>query len=83
MKFFYQKYVDKKAPLLVGRSVTVLQETDDATAWWREGFVPAVVGGVAFLGGAAVLMGWLFRRGDRTARAEIEANRHRNPFTQD
>ncbi|HEY2909967.1 MAG TPA: hypothetical protein VGI99_06960 [Gemmataceae bacterium] len=77
------KYVDKKAPLLIGRSVTVLQETDDATAWWREGFVPAVVGGVAFLAGAALLMGWLFRRGDRNARAEIEANRHRNPFTQD
>ena len=28
----------------------------------------------------ALTLGWWFRRGDRAAQAEIEANRHQNPF---
>ena len=76
-----KKNVDKYAPLLIGRSATVKPAPpNDATAWWTEGFVPAVVGGVILLGGAALTLGWWFRRGDRVAHAEIEANRNKNPF---
>ena len=75
-----KKFVEKFAPLLIGRSLSVKQETDDVTTWWTQGFVPAVVASVALLGGAALALAWWFRRGDRAAQAEIEASRHRNPF---
>lgn len=76
-----KKFVEKYAPLLIGRSLSVKQEeVDDATTWWTQGFVPAVVAFVVLLGGAALSLGWWFRRGDRAARLEIDANRHRNPF---
>ena len=73
----------KRTPLLIGRSATLRPEPDDATTWWTQGFVPAVVGSVALLGGAALTLGWWFRRGDRAAQAEIESNRQRNPFATD
>jgi hypothetical protein len=74
------RFIDKLTPMLIGRSLTVKHETVDAVAWWTEGFVPAVVGGVAVLGGAALLLGFWFRKGDKVAQTEIDANRHRNPF---
>lgn len=74
------KFIDKLAPLMIGKSITVKRDIPDATAWWTEGFVPAVVGGVVVLGGAALLLGMWFRKGDRVAQAEIDANRGRNPF---
>jgi hypothetical protein len=74
-----KKNVEKYAPLLIGRTATVKPPQMDATAWWTEGFVPAVVGGVILLGGAALTLGWWFRRGDRVAQAEIDARRQ-NPF---
>lgn len=70
--------VTKRAPLLIGRSVSVLGEAEDAGGWATT-FVPAVIGTVVVLAGAALGMGWWFRRGDRQARAEIEATR-KNPF---
>lgn len=76
----YDKNIQKRAPFLIGRSVTVKTPTDDTTKFWTEGFVPAVVGGVVLLGGLALTLGWWFRSGDRAARAEIEAARHKNPF---
>ena len=75
------KFIERRAPLLIGRSLTIKHETvSDPTSWWTEGFVPAVVGGVAILGGAALLLGFWFRKGDKLAQAEIDANRHQNPF---
>jgi len=79
-KDYPEQNVWKKAPFLIGRSVTIRKPDVDTTAFWTEGFVPAVVGGVVLLGGLAVTLGWWFRKGDRAAQAEIEANRHRNPF---
>ena len=75
-----KKNVLKYAPLLIGRSLTVRKLNPDTENWWTEGFVPGVVGGVVLLAGAALTLGWWYRRGDRAARAEIEANRHKNPF---
>lgn len=74
------KNIQKLAPFLIGRSLTVRRPEEDATKFWTEGFVPAVVGGVVLLGGLALTLGWWFRKGDRAARAEIEANRSKNPF---
>jgi hypothetical protein len=75
------KNVYKLAPFLIGRSVT-LRPVADTTSDWSWNFVPAVVGAVIALGGAGLLMSWWFRSGDRAARAEIEANRGRNPFNE-
>jgi len=75
-----KKNVDKYAPLLIGRSVTLKPPPMNPETWWSEGFVPAVVAGVILLGGAALTLGFWFRRGDRTAQSEIEANRNKNPF---
>jgi hypothetical protein len=74
------KNIDKLAPFLIGRSVTLKREQDDTTKYWWEGFVPAVVGAVVLLGGSALTLGWWFRKGDRVAQAEIAAARHKNPF---
>jgi hypothetical protein len=59
-----------------------LRTVADTTSDWSWNFVPAVVGAVIALGGAGLLMSWWFRSGDRAARAEIEANRGRNPFNE-
>lgn len=68
----------KKAPLLIGRSVTLHEEPVEPTIWsW---FVPAIVGGLAVVVGSALTLSWWFRREDRQARAEIDAVRQRNPF---
>ncbi|MFO0806261.1 MAG: hypothetical protein U0791_24420 [Gemmataceae bacterium] len=75
-----KKNVEKYAPLLIGRSVTVKPAPITATEWWEEGFVPAVVGLVILLGGAGLTLGWWYRRGDRAARAEMDAARNKNPF---
>jgi hypothetical protein len=72
-----KKNVTKRAPLLIGRSVSVLGEAEDTGGWPT--FVTGVIGTVVVLAGAALGMGWWFRRGDRQARAEIEATR-KNPF---
>ncbi len=76
-----QQFVWKRAPLLMGRSVTLLADptapvTDIS---WRGTFLPAVA---VLLGSVLVVFGglaWWFRRGDRRAKAEIEAARS-NPF---
>lgn len=73
--------VFRRAPVLLGRSVTPLAETqtgsDDP---WVSTFLPAVVAG---FGGVAVLilvLTWYFRRGDRVVRAAVDARHERNPF---
>lgn len=74
------KNVWKRAPLLIGRSVTV---REDPAAGLREtvryGFVWPMVGVLAAVVAVAVGLGWWFRRGDRRVKAELEA-RTQNPF---
>ena len=71
----------KAAPLLIGRAVTLRDDpAGDPGYGWRTVFVPAIVGGLLVIVGVAVGLSWWFRRGDRRARAEVEAVRDRNPF---
>jgi len=74
------RYEWKKAPLLIARGVTLLAEPDGPRVWvtW---FVPIIVGGVVTLALTAVLLSRWFRVGDERARAEYEAVRVKNPFT--
>jgi hypothetical protein len=75
------KYIDKLAPLLLGRAPIVRTDPDAPTGWSFGGlFVPAVVVGVGLLIVFALVVGWWFRRGDKRARMEMEAHRNRNPF---
>jgi hypothetical protein len=70
----------KRAPLLIGRSVTLHEDpAANVRDQWRYGFVWPMVGGLAAIVAVAVGLGWYFRRGDRRVRAEMDA-RSRNPF---
>jgi hypothetical protein len=73
-----KRYLVKRAPLLIGRTVTVLAEPEGPNDWAGT-FIPVVLCGVLVLVGVAAVMSWYFRRGDRHARAEIDAARG-NPF---
>jgi hypothetical protein len=74
------KSVWKRAPLLIGRSVTL---REDPAAGLREtvryGFVWPMVGVLAVVVAVALGLGWWFRRGDRRVKTEMEA-RTQNPF---
>lgn len=74
------KKLNKYAPLLVGRGPILRPDPDRDTPLTWGAFVKwAIIGGlVIVVGGGAIT--WYFRRGDRTARAEIDAVRGRNPF---
>jgi len=75
------KYVEKLAPLLLGRAVISRTDPDRSSQLsWGGVFVPAVAGGVVLLVFFALVVGWWFRRGDRRAKMEISAHRSRNPF---
>ena len=69
----------KGAPLLIGRSVTLIEE-QDVTSGWSEWFFPGIAAGVVFIVGAALILTWWYRSGDRKAREEIAAVRGQNPF---
>jgi hypothetical protein len=70
----------KRAPLLIGRSVTLREDpAANVRDEWRYGFVWPMVGGLAVVVGVALALGWWFRRGDRRVKAEVDA-RSRNPF---
>lgn len=75
------RHVWKAAPLLIGRGLTLAPDPGDGPAVWVRWFIPLVVGGVVLLAGTAVLLSRWFRAGDRRARAEYEAARVKNPFT--
>ncbi|HYH66654.1 MAG TPA: hypothetical protein VD866_18305, partial [Urbifossiella sp.] len=75
------RYKWRKAPLLIARGLTVLAEPDGPREWVKW-FVPIIVGGVVFLALSAVLLSRWFRVGDDRARAEYEAARVKNPFTE-
>ena len=70
----------KRAPLLLGRAAIVRPDPDGATTVSWKSFVTVATADRAELVGAALGLSWWFRRGDRSARREIEAHRARNPF---
>lgn len=74
------KVVWKKAPLLVGRTITLLDDPNGNTAGMWQQFMPWVVGGLIALVGTALVLSWWFRKGDRRARQEIDTLRSKNPF---
>lgn len=74
-----EKSITKKAPFLIGRTVRMLNEGKENVYGWDK-FVPFVLGGLLFLVLLAVALSWWFRRGDRVAKTEIDAVRHKNPF---
>ena len=73
------KYVTKRAPFLLGRAFVPRPDPERQGVSWGD-FATAALAGVVGLGGFVVVVSWWFRRGDRLARREIEAHRHRNPF---
>lgn len=76
------KNVWKRAPLLIGRALTVAPEPSaaDGPGVWVTWFVPALVGGLLSLVGVGLVIGWWFRRGDRAAREAVAAARRDRPL---
>jgi hypothetical protein len=72
--------VVKKAPLLVGRAIVVRPDPDGASNVSWQSFATVATAVVLGLIGTALGLSWWFRRGDRRARQEINANRPDNPF---
>ena len=71
--------VHKAAPLLIGRSVTLLPGAEDPNTWAAQ-FVPLLFGGLLLIVGVAVGLHWWYKRGDVQAKAEADAVRYKNPF---
>ena len=74
------KGVDKYAPLLVGRALIARRDPETPTAMTWSVFINAAIIGGTLLILCAGLFTWYYRGGDRRAKEEIEAVRHRNPF---
>lgn len=70
----------KKAPLLIGRSLTVRDGDGPATGSWSSEFAPLLAGGLALVALSGLGLAWWFRRGDRAARAAVANTRPANPF---
>ena len=70
----------KRAPLLLGRAAIARTDPDSISKVSWQSFVTGATVVVLGLIATALGLNWWFRRGDRTARREIEANRARNPF---
>jgi len=70
----------KGAPLLIGRSITVVPEDSGYSGGtWSDFFVPAVLLGFGGLLGTAGLLSWWLRHGDSKVKQAIEERRP-NPF---
>ena len=74
------KNLGKRAPLLIGRSVTVREAGAAGGPGMGSGFAPLLAGGLALVAGAGVALAWWFRRGDRAARVAVANARAVNPF---
>jgi hypothetical protein len=74
------EHVTRRAPVLMGRSLTLQDEPESAGAAWRQSFLPLVVGGVASMAIAIIGLTWYFRRGDAALKRELERNLTANPF---
>ena len=69
----------KRAPLLIGRSVTLKMDPEYAGGSWSAFFVPMIITGFAGIVGLAALLSWHFRRGDAQVKKTL-AGRQTNPF---
>ncbi|MBX9580365.1 MAG: hypothetical protein K2X87_08665 [Gemmataceae bacterium] len=75
------KNVWKRAPLLIGRTVTPRDGGEpDGPATWVGWFAPLLAGGLALVGGVGLALARWFRRGDRAARSAVANARLGNPF---
>ncbi len=74
----YDKPVVKRAPLLIGRGLTVRPEPDTSSPWGAT-LLFIVIGSTFGLAGAAYLLSVWYRKGDRQVKAVVEARRA-NPF---
>lgn len=74
-----KKKVIKRAPLLLGRAITVLPDPEVVPVSWND-FVRTATVVVVGLLGTALALTWWFRRGDKIAKQEIDTHRARNPF---
>jgi hypothetical protein len=71
----------RRAPLLIGKSVTVVANGISTPASdWTGTFVPGLLAGIAGVTAAGLGLAWWFRRGDRAARAAIAGRAQQNPF---
>ncbi len=70
------------APVIIGRSLTLLSESDivDAGMAWRMRFVPIAIGGFTLLALCLVYASWRYRRGDREEAERMRERRNQNPF---
>lgn len=71
----------KRAPILMGRSLTLLEEPESAGMSWRKSFMPLVVGGAAIMAFTIIGLSWYFRRGDNRVQQELNRKLETNPFT--
>lgn len=75
-----QSYVWKRAPLLIGRTVTLLPDsTPYEGGTWGTVFVPMFLICAALILGTAGILSWWFRRGDAKVKHAL-AERQSNPF---
>jgi hypothetical protein len=76
------KYLDKYAPLLIGKGPIARPERDPdrpSQLTWG-GFVLAATITAAFLLVSGGILTWYYRKGDRRAKESMDAVRNRNPF---
>ncbi len=74
------KYLNKYAPLLIGKSPIPRRDPDEPTSITWSAFVLWALGAGVALILAAGLLTWYYRGGDRKAKASMDAVRNRNPF---
>lgn len=71
----------RQAPLLMGRSFTVLPDTGrNPSDDWYGTFLPGVIGVGGLIAAVATGLALWYRRGDRSVKAVFEARRNENPF---
>lgn len=74
------KHTTRRAPVLMGRSITLQDEPEGTGTAWRQSFLPLVVGGVATMAVAIIGLSWYFKRGDAALKRELDRNLTTNPF---
>ncbi len=70
----------RRAPVLIGRSITLGSDPNENSVGWRETFMPVVALGIAFVGVTLIALTLYFRRGDRGVRLILDEKRQQNPF---
>lgn len=73
----------RRAPLLIGKSVTVIGGAFTPGAEWQGSFVPAFLTGLGVLSVIGFGLAWWYRRGDRAVRAAVADRTRSNPFAGD